>query len=148
MRNRIKPLRLILPVHRATHRIGLYVQATGLGVTQGEAHVLAHLAASGPSAIGELHDAFAHRRSTLTGILDRLEARGLLRRAVRPEDRRSFLVTPTARGRALARRVHAALAALESAVAAHVPPGAVAGFETVLRALEETARRRAARGAR
>jgi DNA-binding MarR family transcriptional regulator len=141
MRYRNKFLRLVPPVHRATHRIGLLLQASGLGVDQGEAHVLAQLAEAGPCSIAALNEAFAHRRSTLTSILDRLESRGLLRREAHPGDRRSFLVRPTTRGRALARRVHAALAKLETGVARQVSPADLAGFETVIAVLESAARR-------
>src|SRR5215468_2596921 len=127
MRNRSKPLALVPGLQRATHRVGLFVQAGGLGVSQGEAHVLAELAAAGQASVAALHAAFAHRRSTLTSILDRLERRGLLRRALHPEDRRSFLIVLTPRGRSLARRVHAALAALEAAVLRRVRPAELAG---------------------
>jgi DNA-binding MarR family transcriptional regulator len=135
-----RPLRIVPPVHRATHRIGLLLQAAGLGVTQGEAHVLAHLRA-GPCSIAALHEAFAHRRSTLTSILDRLEARRLLRRELRPADRRSFLVRPTAAGRALAARVHDTLQGLEAEVVRRVSPAELAGFDAVVAALSAAARR-------
>jgi DNA-binding MarR family transcriptional regulator len=108
------PLRLIPALHRGTHRVALYIQAEGLPVSQGEAHVLAHLHEVRRCSIGELHRAFAHRRSTLTSILDRLSARGLVRREVSAEDRRSFLVSLTRAGAALARRTHERLAALEA----------------------------------
>ena len=137
-------LRLVPAVHRATHRIGLYLQGAGLGVSQGEAHVLAQLAA-GPASVAELHAAFAHRRSTLTSILDRLEGRGLVRRELHPHDRRSFLVTPTASGRALARRVHSALAALEAAALRGLRGADVAGCEAVLAAVQQAAQRGAGR---
>lgn len=145
MRDRYK-LRLVPPVHRATHRIGLLLQASALGVSQGEAHVLAHLAESGPCAIGALHVGFAHRRSTLTSILDRLESRGLLRRELNAHDRRSFLVRPTARGRALAVKVHAALRGLEAEVARRVSTAELAGFDAVVAALEAAARKTERRG--
>jgi len=52
----------------------------------------------------------------LTGIVDRLHAEGLVRRAVHPDDRRAFRLTLTARGRRLVRRAqgrhHRALTAL------------------------------------
>jgi DNA-binding MarR family transcriptional regulator len=151
MRSRHISLRIVPPVHRATHRIGLLLQATDLGVTQGEAHVLAQLAEAGPCAIGALHAAFAHRRSTLTSILDRLESRQLLRRELHPEDRRSFLVSLTPKGRSLAARVHATLLRLESAVLGQVSAAELAGFDAVLAALEAamrgTARRTPARRA-
>lgn len=145
MRDRHK-LRLVPPVHRATHRIGLLLQATGLGVTQGEAHVLAHLAESGACTIAALHVAFAHRRSTLTSILDRLESRGLLRRELSAQDRRSFVVRPTARGRALAGKVHEALRALEIQAARRVSAAQMAGFDAVVAALEAAARKTEGRG--
>jgi DNA-binding MarR family transcriptional regulator len=147
MRDRYK-LRLVPPVHRATHRIGLLVQASGLGVTQGEAHVLAHLAEGGPCAIGALHEAFAHRRSTLTSILDRLEARGLLRREMNAADRRSYLVRPTARGRALAARVHGTLRDVEAEVLRGVTAADLAGFDSVVSALAAAARRAGGRESR
>jgi DNA-binding MarR family transcriptional regulator len=136
MRDRTERLRLVLSLHRATHRVGLYLQATRLGLSQGEAHVLAQLAAEGPSTISALHAAFAHRRSTLTSILDRLAAAGLVRREVHADDRRSFLVSLTPRGRSVARKVHDALASLEARVAKRVGAVDLAGFEAVVEALQ------------
>lgn len=113
----MKPLRLVLDVHRATHRIGLYLEAAEppLDVSQGEAHLLAYLFEEGDTSLSALHAAFAHKRSTLTSYVDRLEAKRLVRRELRPEDRRSFQVSLTTAGRALATRVHRHLEALESA---------------------------------
>src|SRR5207249_9332354 len=75
------PLSFVHPVHRATHRIGLYLDKLGEpGLTQGEAHILAMLAHSGPAKVAELHRGLAHKRSTLTSILDRLAKRNLIRR--------------------------------------------------------------------
>ena len=97
------PLRLVHPVHRATHRIGLYLDdLRERGLTQGEAHILGLLAHSGPANVAELHRGLAHKRSTLTSILDRLAKRGLITRAVGETDRRTFVVRPTAKGRKLA----------------------------------------------
>jgi hypothetical protein len=41
-------------------------------LSQGEAHILALLAHSSPANIADLHRGLAHKRSTLTSILDRL----------------------------------------------------------------------------
>jgi len=138
---RHKALRFVPPVQRATHRIGLLLQATKLGVTQGEAHVLAQLHEAGPCTIAALHEAFAHRRSTLTSILDRLESRGFLLREPHPDDRRSFLVRPTATGRVLAARVHDTLQGLEAAVVRGVSASELAGFDAVIATLEAATRR-------
>jgi DNA-binding MarR family transcriptional regulator len=134
-------LSLVPPVHRATHRIGLFLQATrpALGLSQGEAHLLAELHASGTSSVGDLHRAFAHRRSTLTGILDRLEEQGLVRRRLRPEDRRSFAVELTAGGRGIAARTARRLEALERAVRRRVTAADLRGFAAVVEALAEEA---------
>ena len=101
-------LSLVPPVHRATHRIGLFLQATrpALGPRQGEAHLLAELHASGTSSVGALHRAFAHRSSTLTGILDRWRSGASCGGGCAQEDRRSFAVELTATGRE-ARGAHA-----------------------------------------
>src|ERR1044071_4017228 len=99
-------LTIIPDLHRATHRVAVHLErAAGPGVTQGEAHILAHLGAAGDCTIGELHRAFAHKRSTLTSILDRLVARGLVVRESSETDRRTFVVRLTNDGRRVARRV-------------------------------------------
>jgi DNA-binding MarR family transcriptional regulator len=134
------PLRLVHPVHRATHRIGLYLD--GLrepGLTQGEAHILALLADSGRANIAELHCGLAHKRSTLTSILDRLARRKLITRAVGEKDRRTFVVRLTAKGRKLAYRVANHLSVLEKAVGNRVSPADLKGFNRVVAALEHEA---------
>ena len=136
-------LRLVPGIHRATHRIGIYLaDLHPLGLSQGEAHILAHLADGGPATIAELHRALAHKRSTLTRILDRLVERGFVVREVSAADRRTFIVTPTPRGRQVARRVHRHLQDLERAVAAGFSPAELRVFTKVLGAVEREADRR------
>jgi DNA-binding MarR family transcriptional regulator len=140
-------LQLVPAIHRATHRIGLYLAALPEeGLSQGEAHILALLASSGPSTIADLHKGLAHKRSTLTSILDRLADRGLITRAVGTADRRTFVVTPTAKGRRVADRVHAHLVDLERAVASHLSASDLRAFLKVITAVEEEAHRRASQG--
>jgi DNA-binding MarR family transcriptional regulator len=137
----MKPrLQLVPFVHRTTHRIGLYLDGAEppLGLSQGESHLLAHLAEAGPCSVGELHRAFAHKRSTLTSYLDRLEARGDVVRDVRPEDRRSFTVRLTRSGARTAARVHQHLLALEDRALGRLTERDLRGFQAVLHALSET----------
>ena len=137
------PLRLVHPVHRATHRIGLYLDnLRERGLTQGEAHILGLLAHSGPANVAELHRGLAHKRSTLTSILDRLARRGLITRVVGETDRRTFVVRPTAKGRKLAQRVQRHLSALERAVTRRVNAADIRGFKKVVNALEQEAHER------
>ena len=133
-------LRLVPPVHRATHRIGLYLaRLHDDGLSQGEAHILALLAIKAPATIAELHRGLAHKRSTLTSILDRLSDRGFITRTVGKTDRRTFVIAPTARGRLAAQRVLRHLAALERAVERQVSDADVAAFLKVIAALETEA---------
>jgi DNA-binding MarR family transcriptional regulator len=137
------PLRLVHPVHRATHRIGLYLDdLRERGLTQGEAHILALLAHSRRANVADLHRGLAHKRSTLTSILDRLAARGLITRAVGETDRRTFVVRLTAKGRRLAQRVQRHLSALERAVVRRVSAANIKGFNKVVAVLEQEAHQR------
>lgn len=95
--------------------------------------------AEGPSTVAALHAAFGHRRSTLTSILDRLAAAGLVQRGVVEEDRRTFLISLTQQGAALAGEVHTALASLEAAVSDQVSTAELAGFFAVVEALAAAA---------
>jgi len=142
----MKPLGLVPPVQRATHRVGLYLasrQADAL--SQGESHILALLATSNPMTIGQLHAGLAHKRSTLTSILDRLVARGLVTREVGESDRRTFVVSTTPRGRRVAREVYRHLVELERAVRTRVSEADLLGFSNVVAALEAEAHGRAAK---
>ena len=134
------PLRFVPPIHRATHRIGLYLaHLRDHGLSQGEAHILALLATSSPATITDLHRGLAHKRSTLTSILDRLDERGFITREVGTDDRRTFVITPTVKGRRVATQVHRHLAGLEQAVARHVTVDDVKGFMKVVSAVEAAA---------
>lgn len=107
-------LRLIPDLHRATHRVGLHLERVVPGMTQAEAHILAHLGSAGDCTIAELHQALAHKRSTLTSVLDRLEGRQLATRELDAADRRTFRIRLTPSGRALAAEVLASLEAIEA----------------------------------
>jgi DNA-binding MarR family transcriptional regulator len=136
-------LRLIPHVHRATHRVGVWLDAHPSGVTQAECHVMAHLVEKGASTVAELHRALAHRRSTLTSVLDRLEDRGFVRRSAAREDRRTFLVELTPAGRKAAVWVHGALADLERPALARVTATELALCVDVLDRIAATPARRA-----
>ena len=136
-------IELILQLHRATHRVGLFLAASepALGVSQAEAHILAFLSQAGRSPIGAVHRAFAHKRSTLTGVLDRLESKGWLTREPHPEDRRSILLRLTPKGARQATRVKEAMAALGQALAEELSPHALAATVRCLESLEQAAER-------
>jgi MarR family transcriptional regulator, organic hydroperoxide resistance regulator len=129
---------VIAALEAAVHRVldHLAAELSDLRVRQAEVNVLAQLRPGAPRSVGELVAATGQRPSTLTGVLDRLEHRRLVRRRVNPADRRSFTIALTASGERAAARVHAAFAALDEAVLAELPPSAADGFHRVLDALE------------
>jgi MarR family transcriptional regulator for hemolysin len=76
------------------------VAAAGLGVTAGEARTLAHAARAGAVRQIVLAERMGVEPMTLSGFIDRLQERGLVRRTVDAADRRARLIelTPAARG--------------------------------------------------
>jgi DNA-binding MarR family transcriptional regulator len=108
-------------------------------LTQGEAHILALLAEKSPSTVAELHRGLAHKRSTLTSILDRLAARGLITRRVGEKDRRTFVVGLTKSGKSLAQRVNRHLQKLEARVRRKIKASDINAFTKVLATLESEA---------
>ena len=129
-------LQLIPDVHRATHRVGLAIAACpGVSLNQGEAHILAHLHQQGESSIAALHRALAHRRSTLTSILDRLTERKFVTRAVDPADRRSFRIKLTPAGARAASRVYQCLDAIERGALKGVTAEELRAFSKVIQRL-------------
>jgi DNA-binding MarR family transcriptional regulator len=138
-------LLLIPAIHRATHRIGLYLALLREhGLAQGEAHILAHLAQSGPATIGALHEALAHKRSTLTSILDRLVERGFVIRETGTQDRRTFVVSLTRKGRRVAMETLRHLLHLEMAVRRKFSGATLGTVVAVLADIEEASNARTA----
>jgi DNA-binding MarR family transcriptional regulator len=64
-------------------------------------HVLSLLEADGPMSMTHLADALDVSVASVTGIVDRLEQRGLVERRRGQDDRRVILVHPTAAGKAV-----------------------------------------------
>jgi DNA-binding MarR family transcriptional regulator len=128
---------MIAELQAATHRVvdRLAGELRELGLTPAEVNALARLRPGEPVAVADLVTATGQRPSTLTGVIDRLEQRRLLARAVNPRDRRSFVLELTPAGEAAARQVQAAVAALEARVRARVGERALAGFARVLEEL-------------
>jgi DNA-binding MarR family transcriptional regulator len=131
-------LRITPAVHRAAHRLALHIAALRhLRASQGEAHIPAQLAAEGPATVAKLHRTSAHRRSTLTSILDRLVARGLVRRDPSQSDRRTFVVSLTPRGRLGGAGTLRELDRIERQIRLHLTATDLRSFERVVAELEQ-----------
>ncbi|MEV0286066.1 MULTISPECIES: MarR family transcriptional regulator [unclassified Kribbella] len=128
---------LLVLLQRATH-VTLQVLGTelaDLGLTASETNVLANLADGRGRTVTELGAAAGVRPTTLTGVLDRLEQKGQIRRAPRPGDRRAVEISLTRVGVESAGRVQQASAELEERALAGVPAGSVKQARRVLTAL-------------
>lgn len=135
-------LDFLSPLHKASRQITMYLEAhtRELGVSPLEGHILTYLRKYAPAPVGELVRVFGIKQSTLTSLLDRLEQAGLLRRELNPDDRRSFLIHITDRGREMTARLNRLLEKLEDDIRGRVRRPEVKGFQAVMSAVEDVTR--------
>ena len=113
-----------------------------LGLSQGEVNALLQLDEGVAVTVARLQAATGQRASTMTGVLDRLERRGLVERALNPEDRRSFTVALTEPGVGVSRRIRQTFADLDAMARQGISRRSLDGyFEVLDRLAELTARR-------
>jgi DNA-binding MarR family transcriptional regulator len=124
----------LLALQRATHAtldaIAEQLGDASLGPT--EANVLATLADKTPRTPSTLAAAIGRRTTTMTSVLDRLEARGLIARARHPDDRRAIRIELTASGRKAAHAAREALRRVEERALAGLPAAKVAALRAAL----------------
>ncbi len=131
-------LRYLSPIHKAVRQIALYLKpkCAALGVSPAEGHLLSYLRSYAPCPITEIVRVFGIRPSTMTSILERLDERGLLTREPDPEDRRSVRISLTREGRVVADRINRLVRDLESRIGTRVGQRELAGFRSVIDAVE------------
>lgn len=76
-----------------------------LGLTPSQFDVLATLGNTQGMTMGELAERTLETKGTLTGVIDRLEAKNLVRRVVPAENRRCFIIHLTSEGETLFNQV-------------------------------------------
>jgi DNA-binding MarR family transcriptional regulator len=132
---------VLLALQRATHHtlhaLTVALADLDLDLTASEINTLANLADGRSRNVRELAADTGTRATTLTGVLDRLERRGYLTRELDPADRRSFRIALTGQGRAVARKVRAAVTELETIALAGLSARQLAGYHAVVSALQE-----------
>jgi MarR family transcriptional regulator, lower aerobic nicotinate degradation pathway regulator len=116
-----KPSPATAEVIRATTAVGehYYAAASAVHLSVQEARLL-YILSLNPSNMLGLTSALKVPKSTMSGLISRLESAGLVVRAQDPDDRRNLLATPTQKGDVvatafagdLAQRVSGVLAAL------------------------------------
>ena len=117
----------------------LAVQLAKLDLSPSEINALANLADGHSRTVSALGAAVGTRPATLTGILDRLERRGLITRGTNPRDRRAVLIELTPTGRRSARTITTAIDNLERRALDALPNDAIDSAHAVLGALAEAA---------
>ena len=91
------------------------------------------IASEGPTTLSQLAAGVSLSPATVSGIVDRLEARGLLIRERQEEDKRRVLITLTRTGRAAVRRAPPPLQEQFSRQFRALPSRRQAGLERALR---------------
>ena len=94
--------RLRLAITRTARRLR---QEAGTDLSPSQTAALATIDSNGPLTPSELASLERVQRPTATRIVARLEDEGLVARAADPADGRSFIVSATAQGRALIRKL-------------------------------------------
>src|SRR5450755_3414400 len=79
-------------------RASLPPLAAGLQLSPAQCHVLHLIEPDRPIPMGQLAETLACDASNVTGLVDRLESRGLVRRRPSPDDRRVKVLTLTSVG--------------------------------------------------
>lgn len=118
----------------------LTTELVDLDLTASDINALGNLADGVGRTVSELGAAVGTRPATLTGILDRLERRGLITRGPRPGDRRAVLIELTADGVHTAALIRQTLRDLEKRALAGLSADAIVSARAVLWALTELGR--------
>jgi DNA-binding MarR family transcriptional regulator len=142
--------RLFPEVYRRYH-YAAHVRNAELPVTRRSLEVLTHLSASGPLTVGEQAEHLGLRRNSVSELLARLEAKGLVARIRDERDERRVLVWLTDAGRDVVARIGQVLAPdLIAETMASLTPAeravVVRGFE-LLAAAEQRSNQTAPTGA-
>ena len=140
--SKTKPLRIVSPVHKAIRHMAIHLgsQMDKMPILQGDGHLMSYLYLYSPCPISELGRVFGHKKTTLTSILDRLEQGGLLKRSINPDDRRSFVITSTAKGKKMGKAARSIAERFDSEVCRRVKESDLQGFARVMEAIGQVSR--------
>jgi DNA-binding MarR family transcriptional regulator len=113
------------------------IAEAGFGLTPAEARTLAHAARAGRVRQNALAERMGIEAMTLSGHLDRLEARGLVERRTDPADRRANLVALTDEAEAVLGNVGVTAAAIRTDASADIDPTDWARLLAMLKAARD-----------
>jgi MarR family transcriptional regulator for hemolysin len=98
------------------------IAEAGIGLTPGEGRALLHAARAGAVRQNVLAERMGLEAMTLSGYLDRLEARGLVKRRPDPTDRRAKLIELTDAAEAAIEEIQAIAASVRAEAARSIAP--------------------------
>lgn len=110
-----------------------HVTEAGLAVTAGEARTLVHAARAGEVRQAVLAERMGVEAMTLSGYLDRLEARGLIERRPDPTDRRAKLVCLTEASEEMLQQIKAVAAGVRAEASQNIDDGDWENFLAMLK---------------
>ena len=118
--------------------MAIFLEETeGHGITPVQFAVLAEVARQPQIDQRTLARSIGYDTSTIGGVIDRLEARGLVQRNASPVDRRVRLLTLTSAGQALLEAVMVPMQRAQARMLAPLPPAERGLFMRMLRQLVE-----------
>ncbi len=116
--------RLLSPFHKATRQIEITIAdvikkvVTDIGPV--DCHALIYTKTYGPCPTGDIQQVLGLQRSTLTSMLNRLEAKSYITRTPSKTDKRILLLEITAKGSIVADKVNKAVYAFEEQLMAEL----------------------------
>ena len=137
----VRAVEILYPaVYRRFHRSGSVVPGTELTMRMGG--VLQALAARGPQTLGEIAEGLELGKASVTGLVDRIEAKGLVARIRDDRDRRRVFIGLTDAGEAAVQALGEVLedSLLRDALGRMSPEDRnhlITGLEALLRAGQE-----------
>jgi DNA-binding MarR family transcriptional regulator len=134
-------MRLLWAVDHGFQATSKWMQAT-LGVTAQQRLVIRILGLRPEMSAGALAEMLHVHPSTLTGVLQRLQRRGLVRRHADPADGRRVILSLTAKGHQLERTLAGTVEAAVGRTLKRLRPQAVAHTSRTLKVLAEELQRR------
>jgi DNA-binding MarR family transcriptional regulator len=108
-----------------------------MGLTMTQFDVIATLGNQPPMTCKELGEKTLVTKGTLTGVLERLETKGILERKLNPEDARSQMIGLTIEGQKLFEKVFPAHLMHLNQAFQKLSPEQMKGLQESLRSLEE-----------
>src|SRR5581483_2294014 len=137
IKKKLKPFRVLSPLHSASRQVQIFMngRCRPLGVSTVEAHLLGYCQSRGPCPISEILKVLGEKKSTMTAIMDRLEAAKLITRRLNPSDRRSWIVEITREGDNLANKLRREYEDFEYRLLRRIRPQDLEGFKSVMDAI-------------